>query len=278
MAAIPSLSKIKDWIFSSKKRSYGIGLALLLFLALFSIRGCSTPVSFNNSYTIAQDVRWMGLNLMGKERNLSAFNVDLLATIAKLENMRIQLSSIQDDNNAMLAKLENGEVQGIISTMQPTPINQNAFVFSDPYFLLGPVLIISKGAPVKGWNEMSRKIVGVQSNSPAILDLEKDPSIQIKLYDNILRAMADLDDQRIDGIIFPVVPASIYTKTFYEGRLKIATPPLNNEGLRLVALKNPKGEQLIKSFNQALKTIKADGLYDRLLERWGLMNAEKVEG
>jgi polar amino acid transport system substrate-binding protein len=261
--------KLQDWIFSKKRRN-GIGLIFVFIVMFFLIRGCSDHPSSHHLYHIGQDERWINLNLMGKERNLSAFNTDLLSKIAKLENIYIQLNSITSDDS-LITKLENGDLQGVISTLQPNGINQNNFVFSDPYFLIGPVLVISSAAPLTGWNERARKIVGVQSNSPALLNLEKDPTIQIKLYDNILRALADLDDNRIDGVVFPVIPTYIYTNTFYEGRLKIATPPLTNAGLRLIALKNERGEQLIKSFNQGLKTLKEDGFYDHLLNQWELM-------
>ena len=53
------------------------------------------------------------------------------------------------------------------------------------------------------------------------------------------------------------------------------TPPLTQEGLRLVTLKNEKGQQLIDAYNEGLDRLKEAGTYDKLLEKWGLINPEK---
>ncbi len=261
--------------FASPKRRNGLFLALFCLILILIIRGCSSSPFHNNVYTIGQDVQWSSLNVMNKERELSALNLDLLSAIAKQENVKFSLFPIA--SNSLIRLLETKELDGIISALPPTPINQSIYTFSEPFFPLGPVLIISARSPLKGWNEMAVKIIGVQSNVQMLLNLEKNPSIQLRLYDNILSALADLDDHRIDGVIFPALPAYIYTNTFYEGKLKIATAPLTDESLRLIALKNERGQQLINTFNQGLKELQTNGTYHQLLSRWGFMDFEKIE-
>lgn len=262
-------------LMASPKKRNGLFLALFCLLLILLIRGCSSSHFHNNLYTIGQDVQWSSLNVMNKERELSAFNLDLLSAIAKQENVKFNLFPIA--NHALIRLLETKELDGIISSLPPTPINQNSYTFSAPFFPLGPVLITSAKSPLKGWNETAVKIIGVQSNAQMLLDLEKDASIQLRLYDNILSALADLDDRRIDGVIFPALPAYIYTNTFYEGKLKIATAPLTDESLRLIALKNERGQQLIDTFNQGLKELQTNGTYHQLLSSWGFMDFEKIE-
>jgi polar amino acid transport system substrate-binding protein len=255
----------------SKYRYIAIGVILGLFL-LYLFRSCSSDILMENRYIIGQDTNWNSLQLMGKERNLYAFNNELLTTIAKQEHFRVLLTAVSNP----LEELEKGELQGVLTNLQTSYLNENLFVFSDPYLLTGPVLITPSTLPVNGWNENRKKIVGVLKRSPMLLTLEQDSSIQIKIYDDILPALTDLRERRIDGAIFPAIPAYTYIQAFYKNELKITTLPLTDEGFRLVALKNEAGKSLIDKFNAGLREIKQKGDYNKMFERWGLINPENL--
>jgi polar amino acid transport system substrate-binding protein len=247
----------------------------ILGLSLFFLLN-SCGKSSEKKYLIGEDIRWPNLNLLGKERNLTAFNHDLLNKIANLEKFRVNIIPTQTPN--LMSDLEQGKIQGILTILEPSYANENLFVFSDPYFLTGPVLIIPSSAPIEGWNEKARKIVGIETNSHALFELEREPSIQIKLYDDIFRALADLSERRIDGVIIPVIPAVTYVTTFYKKDLKIVTPPLTNEGIRLAALKNEEGKWLVERFNAGLSTLKQNGTLAQMLLKWGLIDIELIRG
>ncbi len=269
------------WLYEKGKRFFAGStrrLILLLFLMslffLFLFRSCTSEHISENTYSIGQDSSWRGLGLRDKERNLTAFNDNLLAAVAKLEHIHLNILIIPSSQH--ISGLEQGKIHGILTTLKPEASNEKYLLFSNPYFLTGPVLIVRTAAPINGWNEMAKKIIGVQSITPAILNLEKDLSIQVKLYDDILQALADLRERRIDGVVYPAIAAHIYTKTFYGKELKIITQPLTDDGLRLAALNNKAGQLLIQRFNDALAKIKQNGTYDQLIERWGLVNVEKI--
>lgn len=286
MGSVHLVSEKDKNLFASKKNRY-IALGCILGLALFFLfRGCSLSETLEKEYTIGQDSRWRGTNLMGNERNLSAFNNDLLAAIAKQGKFRIRF--IVTPTTELLPNLEQGKLQAILTTLQPSYLHENRLIFSDPYFLTGPVLIIPATAPIEGWNEKAKKIVGILPNSPVFLNLEqdpsiqlklfleKDPSIQIQLYDDTLKALSDLSARRIDGALIPAIPAYTYVRTFYKNELKVVTLPLSEEGVRLVALKNEEGELLIKHFNEGLAALKQNGTYKKMLEQWGLIDVEQM--
>jgi polar amino acid transport system substrate-binding protein len=273
--ALRSISSILTRLFDTQKKRRWFALLLVILVLLFLIKGCSTDGKIERPYKVAYDVYWGRINLMGMDRNISAFSRVLLSSIAHTEKLRIELSQTSSNTDLILG-LNNHEFDGILTSLQPSPINQNTLAFSEPYFMLGSVLVVREASPVKGWNELSRKIVAVQYNSPSILDIEKDPTIQIKTYDNILNALADLDNGSIDGALFPALQAYVYANTFYAGRLRVATPPLTNEGLRLVTLNNAEGKKLIQAFNEGLNTLKETGEFTKLLSSWGLVDMEKL--
>lgn len=248
-----------------------LGFFLLLIL-LFWVRSCITNHS-EILFHIGQDSRWPGLGLMGRERNLTAFNQELLEEIAKAENFTVRMENSHASN--LLSDLEKGVLQGALTIVEPNYMHEDGLIFSDPYFFTGPVLIIPLSAP--SHNEKRKKIIGIAAYSPFLLSLEKDSTIQTKIYGDILSALSDLRGGTIDGAIFPAIPAYTYVNTFYKHELKIASTPLTQEGIRLAALKNEKGKFLIEHFNQGLAAIKASGAYDKLLKEWDFFDVEKIE-
>ncbi|MFI0435500.1 MAG: substrate-binding periplasmic protein [Parachlamydiaceae bacterium] len=248
---------------------YAIIGMLLAASLVYLFSSCSLSLPSDLRYIVGQDPRWKDLRLNGKERHLTAFNNELLSLIGKAEDFQASLISTLN----VLSDLQKGKIQGGLTTSQPNYSNEG-LIFSDPYFLVGPVLIVSPGYDKNPKKENGKNIIGIPANSPVLGRLQEDPSTQIKFYDDILSALSDLKEGKIDGAIFPTIPAHIYTETFYKGEFNIATVPLTDQGIRLVALKNEAGASLIKKFNQGLKNLKENGTYHEILIRWGFAEIE----
>lgn len=249
-----------------------LGLVLLALLLVF--RGCRITQIWNGSYHIGQDSRWSSLQIMGKEKNLTAFNNQLLSAIGQEKEIQI---IIETNSSADLIKeLEAGKLQGILTSMQSSYLHEERLLFSPSYFLTGPVLTIPLGEPLEGWNELGKKIIAIPPNSPLLSTLEQDSTIQIKIYNGILQALTDLADRQIDGVMYPAIPSYTYVNTFFSSELKVATLPLTDEGVRLVVQNNDKGKKLLELFNQGLDALKEKGTFNQLLHHWGFLNVENV--
>lgn len=260
-------------LFSSRKGFTILSALAVLILILVLFKACGSN-SISNSYYIGRESRWSNINLMGKERNLAVFADQLLTKIAEEEELNFIMSVIPPVNP--FKYLENQELDGVITALKHTPQHEQKFIFSDPFFLFGPVLVVPVNSPVNTWEETKYKILGVGRQS-SVFELGQDPSIRLRLYDNMLNALIDLDNHRIDGAVMPAMEAYIYTNTFYPGQLKVATSPLTKEGLRLVALKNKRGENLIKQFNEGLAKIRKNKEFEHLIKRWDLVDPEKID-
>ncbi len=269
--------KLKNFFkqISYRQTIYGISTIICFAALIVMIQRCSNSTSQAKIYYIGRDIHWRGIDLMGKERNMTAFSDELLVAIAQTENLHIKLMTVSSPE--LMISLKNESVDAILSPFTPNSQIENLFTSSSSYFPLGPVLIVPIYSDLNKREQFSHKIIGVQTNSSAALELKQDSSIQLKLYDNILQALTDLDNNHIDGVIFPILPAYIYTKTFYSGRFRIATAPLTNEGLRVITLKDEKGENFINHFNQGLVTLQENGTYDMLINKWELVNTAQLK-
>lgn len=238
---------------------------LIFFLSLF-LFGCGD--NKDEIVWIARDASWYPLNLMGKADNLSGFTDDLMADIADREKLQIQI--LTTSTNDEMGGLQEGRYTGIITSMIPDSMNQQTYSFSDTFYPIGPVLVVQNSSDIKQLSDMKGKLVGIETGSLFIFNVERYPNISITPYENILFALENLSKGQIDGVIMDSIAADIYTSSFYKGRLEIASGVLTQGGLRLMVLKNTQGEDLITRFNEGLHFIQQNGKYKILLEKWSL--------
>lgn len=234
---------------------------------ILALASCDTGPS--KEYKIGIDPSWYPLELMGKEKNVMGFTTELFQEIAKIEKIHLTQVKMSWDN--LLTGLQKKQSDGILSSMQPYIFNQKQFDFSALMLQTGPVLIVPAVSPVNSLSMLSGKEVAVQDETGSLI-LEKYPEILIRKYDSIPKALNDVVSNTIDGAIVPTILAHAYCTDLYRGQLKIATPPLNNDGLRLVTLHGDATE-LMSAFNKGLKKMESNGIYAKLLEKWSLSTA-----
>ena len=167
--------------------------------------------------------------------------------------------------------LKSKQYQAVLSSLYPYNFNQELYNFSDPFLEIGPVLVLPLQAPKLSLKDLSGKAVGILEGSPDVLLLEKDPSILIRNYISAPVALNALVSGEIEAALIPILTASSYVDHIYFKKLKIGSPPLTDEGLRLITLKGDN-VQLIEKFNQALHSLKKNGELEKLLLKWNISN------
>lgn len=267
------IGKMKRFFFSKKRIWIFWGSLLAIFFIFFMLWGIKSTAN-GKVYHIGQDDHWYALNLMGKEKNMTAFSNNLLRLIAIEKGFRFSLVSASP--SMLESRLNAGDLDGIISPLEPSPYLQDKYIFSTAYFLTGPVLVVSNTSKFDNWNENGYKIIGIADEAATSLELQQEFHILLQLYNNPLKALSDLNAGLIDGVVLPAVPAYIYVNTFYPTQLKVVTTPLNHDGFRLIALNNRQGQALIEDFNAGLKSLKDQERYQALFEQWGFINPEKT--
>ncbi|MCI0382768.1 MAG: transporter substrate-binding domain-containing protein [Chlamydiae bacterium] len=246
------------------KRLFPFFLCLILFF------GCSKQKK-SHDFLIGIDPYWYPLEIAGREKNILAFSSELLSEIAKSKNIKIALITMNWDN--LLWGLNHGKYEGILSSMQPYLFYEKKYQFSDLYLPTGPVLILPYDARISSLEKMKGKEVGVIRGSPASLLLQTFPGIILRSYNSIPETFNDILIQTIDGAVIDLLPAQAYVRDLYHNQLKIASPSLDNQGLRLITLQCQTGA-LIKIFNEGLKELRKSGKYEKMVKKWGLTDGD----
>ncbi|MEM1282617.1 MAG: transporter substrate-binding domain-containing protein [Chlamydiota bacterium] len=276
------MSKLKDLLDQVKKiipiNKISISLMAVCTLILIwgGIRACTQAplVPRTHLYVIARDPTWYPLNLMGKEKTVLAFTSDLLTTIAKRQNLRIELVNVS--SNYLFEGLSEKEYAALISSLAPSALNNQYYNFSNPFFFVGPVLIVPADSEIESLKGMTNRIIGVRRDGNVNFNITKY-NAYYKPYDSMTMAFEDLYRDRIDGIILPVLQAYTYIDTFHKGRFKVVTSPLDDQGLRLVARQTYLSDFLIEEFDTGLQEIIEDGTYQALCNKWGLINPLSIQ-
>jgi len=245
-------------------------LRVFLLLACL-LSGCSRSTK---AQRIGIDSSWYPLDIPGKEPQITAFSDELLQEIARLEKIEITKVSVSWDK--LLWGLQKKKDQpslydAVLTLMQPQIFLEKQYTFSNVYLSTGPVLIVSSSSFLSSIDQLGGKEIAILRGSNDALILEKNPAILIRIYDAIPEMLSAIVEGTIDGALLDILRAEAYCQDLYHDLLKIATPPLNEEGLRLVALYG-EAENLISAFNDGLLLAKNNGSYDALLQKWKLIH------
>ncbi len=236
----------------------------ILLLVLCTLLSCSK--SSNGGRRVALDPYWSPLDLGTRAHNVTACSTNLLTEIGKLE--KIPFVKVSVNGNDLMEGLQKGQYEAILSSMQPYIFNRDLFDFSDIYLALGPVLVVPAQSKIDSLKNLDGKEIAVIAGSTYDQILEKSNGVLIRFYDSIPKALNDILLGVVDGAMIDSLSATAYCRDLYEGELKIATAPLNDEGLRMV-VKHNTAPDLIKGFNAGLAQMKKDGSYQKLIGKWG---------
>jgi polar amino acid transport system substrate-binding protein len=247
--------------------------AALIWLLFRTFSGGYIPGT--PTYYIGRDETWYPLDLRGKEKNMVGFANDLLREIADLEGFRAQVFEV--GRNALFDGLNTDSYDAVLSSLDPNVSNRRRYEFSDLFYSLGPVIVVREGSTASSFQDLEGKILGIEGGALQNYNLPEPPDIVIIPYDTAATALEKLDGNLLDAVVMDALRAHVYTDGFYKGRLKVATSPLTDRGLRLVTKKNPDNVLFVSQFNDGLRKVKENGTYATLMEKWGLIQTELKE-
>lgn len=211
-----------------------------------------------NPYLIGRDPTWYPENLANKTEQINGFTN---ALIAKIGNKKLVI--VESDSVNLLAKLDDQTFDAILSSYPPTVTAKGRYLFSNPYLLIGPVLVVPKSSTTTSIAELSEKIIGLSPDDESIQIAQKNPSLVIRNYASMPVALKDLAAGKLDAVLINTLEANALVPKFYANTLRIATYPLNDKGLRLITSLG-QNEELITVFNEKLAALRESDEYTTL--------------
>ncbi|WP_319578452.1 ABC transporter substrate-binding protein [uncultured Methanospirillum sp.] len=196
---------------------------------------------------------------------IEGFDADLARALGKEIGLNVTIVDAQWQ--ALLGGLEKGDYDVLVTAMSKQEASAGNVGMSDPYYNLSEIILVrSDDDSIKSPADLTGKVVGVQSSTGAEQQVDKLTGLkEVKRYDYNNDAFIDLTNKRIDAVVVGYAYAATEAKN-KEG-LKVINTPVG-EPSELVMITAKKSDSLLNELNKALDTIKQDGTYQKIVDKW----------
>ncbi|CAM3064997.1 ABC transporter permease subunit [Lactococcus hircilactis] len=238
---------------------------LLAFFTGFSIVASSVHAS--TTVKVASDNSYAPFEFQNSDKQWVGIDVDLIKEVAKINDWKLEMSYPGFD--AALQNLQGGQADAVIAGMSITDQRKQTFDFSDPYYTSALTIATTKANKITDYSQLKGKAVGAKNGtaSQTWLIANKDKyGYSIKTYSDGTHMYAALAAGNIVGAMddYPVIAYAIK-----QGQnLSINMPSISIPGGFGFAVMKGKNKALVNDFNRALKQMKADGTYDKILAKY----------
>ena len=201
----------------------------------------------------------------------TGFDVDIMNALCRQMQAKCEIVDVAWDG--IIPALQANKIDIIWSGMSMTAERDKVVDFTDRYRRGPAAFIAEKSADIPITEPGLRgKVVGVQkaTNFQRYLEHYYGKAAQVKLYDSLDDATADLAAGRIDVVMGDILQLKVFMQTpdGKEFDVKAVTPvdPLLGRGAGAAVRKGDDALRL--RLNAAIKAIRASGEYDAIAKRY----------
>jgi polar amino acid transport system substrate-binding protein len=209
------------------------------------------------------------LNMTTKDGQIIGMEMDLARLFAS--GMEVKLTLKPMHFNDLLAAIEKGQVDMVLSGVTITPQRNVKVAFVGPYFASGKS-ILTKKENVESVDELSKmnqsdKILVALKGSTSQMFVERLlPKAQLVLADDYDQAVAVVRDGKARAMVadYPICMVSVYR--YPDAGLTTLDKPMSYEPIGVVL---PAGDPLLVNWVQnVLNFLEKTGELDALMRRW----------
>lgn len=206
------------------------------------------------------------------DHTLVGFDIDIAQALC--DTMKVECEIVQQDWDGIIPALLAGKFDAIFSAVSITPEREKKVAFTDKYMNTPSALVVLKDSTITSITDeaLKGKTIGAQTTTThAQYASVYLPDARLKTYQTPQDFEQDLVNGRLDAIIDDVVILSDWLKTKQGACCKLLgtypiDPKIHGPGMA-GALR--KGDTvLLKRFNEALATIRRNGTYKRINDKY----------
>ena len=250
------------------KRIWILALALVLFgfnQMAQAGDGSWDRVKKEGKLVIGLDDSFPPMGFKKDDGKLAGFDIDAAEELGKRLGITIVWQPTAWDG--VILSLDAKKFDCIWNGMTITKERAEKVLFSNPYIMDGQIVVAAVSSPLKGFEDLGGKVIGVQKGSSAVEAVKKLPKAAsaVKEYDANPKAFLDLDSGRLAAVVIDNV----------SGRYFVATNPGKYKVLPGFITKEPfgiafrKGEMDLKDMVQkTLDEMVSDGTMGKISKKW----------
>lgn len=242
----------------------------LLAVTLIITATLFTQSAHTQTLKIASEGSYPPFSYTDSNNTLKGFDVEISYALCK--KMNVECTIVTQDFEGMIPGLLAKKYDAIIASVALTEERLQKIDFTDPYYDTELAIIVTKNSEIK---EVSAKAfkgknLGVQSNttqSAYAEDHYASEGINIKLYPTTIEVNRDLLNRRVEGIIVDKLQALNWLKNEGKDCCKLLGTLEKTKFPIAIAIRQNNND-LKSQFNKALKDIRSDGTYDKIVKKY----------
>ncbi|WP_295297303.1 basic amino acid ABC transporter substrate-binding protein [uncultured Brachyspira sp.] len=231
----------------------------LLLISLLAFMSCSQK---ENKLYVGTNAEFEPFEYRDGE-NIVGFDIDLINEIAKIMKQDIEVVDMAFDG--LLPALQSKKIDIIIAGMTADEERKKFVNFTDPYYnTQQSILVHSDNKDIIGFDSLQGKNVGVVLGFTGDLIVSEMSNVNAQKYGATSEAIIALKSKKVDAVVLDYEPAKQYFNQ--NDDLKLVITDSKNEEYAIAMRK--EDTELLKKVNDALNTIKENGTYDMLIEKY----------
>lgn len=222
------------------------------------------------TYTVAVDAAYAPFEYQDEQGNIVGFSVDLMKAIAADQGIQFQFYNTPYEG--IFARLGSGERDVVLASATITPERQKSMDFSDPYFQATQMIVVgAKGDNIRSFDDLKDKLVSVQTGTTGDLVMQKlqgETSTKIKRMESMPLALNELMAGGVDASVGDNGVIQYFVANHPDVKFRtLVDSGFDKEEYGFV-VKKDRADDLLPKINAGLKSIRANGTYDKIKQQW----------
>jgi len=198
-----------------------------------------------------------------KDGKRTGFDIELVEALGAAMGRKIEWIDI--DFKGLIPALVSRRADLAMSAIYITDERRKVVDFSDPYFAGGLVVLTTKAGSIKSLKDLDGKKVSVQVGTKSVSWLKDNyPKVERVEVEKNQEMFNLVEIGRADAAVTGKPAAKVFAQA--KPSLTVLAEQLTTEDYGIAIRKD--APEIRDAVNAALKKIKADGSYDKLVAKW----------
>lgn len=233
------------------------------FLAV-SLLSCSvTALAAGGPINAVTDATFPPMEYVSNQK-MTGFDIELVDAIGAKLGRKVQWTNV--DFKGLIPSLVAGRADIAVSAIYITPERQKVVNFTQPYLTGGLVVLVKDGNnSINSAVDLKGKKVSVQTGTKSVewlkTHIPQADEIQVEKNEQMFNLVSI---GRADAAVTGKPAAFQYART--RGGVRVLPEALTSEEYGIAVRKDEAS--LVSDINHALDQLKADGTYQKLVDKW----------
>jgi len=243
---------------------------LFVSLSLMIILGAcggdeSSDGELQDSYVVVSDTSFVPFEFY-EDGEYVGFDIDLINAVADEVGFEIEMETTNFDG--IIPGLQTGSFDIAIAGISIREDRKESVDFSDPYYESGlSIGVHIDNDDIHDIDDLEGKTIATRLGSTSADYIEENiEGAEANQYEQLDQAYLAVENGSVDAILYDAPNVAYYIQTQGEDSLKMVGDLYQAENYGIAISKGQ--EELVDAINDALSTLRDDGTYDEIYEKW----------